>query len=77
MSPEQFAQFGIVGLVLFWFMWRSEKKTEQLTKAINNQTIIMMSVIDVIASCPNNNADGKRIKSEELQKIKTEILKTT
>lgn len=79
METEVLAQYGIIGLVLLWFMYRLEKILTTQTKAINNQSLVMISVIDVISRCPSTKGskNGNKIKEEEMEKIKTSILKAT
>lgn len=46
MSPDQwvglFMQVGIAGAMLYWFASRMEKRMEQLTKAINRMSSLLM-----------------------------------
>jgi hypothetical protein len=77
MGSEQLVQFGAMGIVLAWFMFRNEKKTEGLTKAINNQTKVMIYLVDVISGCPNNSSgtNGNKLRASEFNKIKEEVLR--
>ncbi len=78
---EPFIQYGAIGLVLAWFMFRSEKKTEALTKAINNSNKVVLCLVEAVSGCPNNTNSnenamtGRRIRTEQLNAIKEEILK--
>lgn len=33
-TPDMLIQYGLLGIVLGWFMFRMEKKLDELTKAI-------------------------------------------
>ena len=40
----QLANYGIVGVVLAWFMLRADKRDEQLQKDIENNTLVLKEV---------------------------------
>lgn len=42
---EPLVASGPIGVVLFWFMWRMEKKTNEQTQAINNQVLMTAATI--------------------------------
>jgi len=44
MALEQFAQYGVIGLVLFWFMWRNEAVITRLTTAVDNNTLALVKL---------------------------------
>lgn len=67
-------QFGAVGAVLLWFMSRYEKKAAETTKALNNNTLAVIYLIEVISGCPNNNSTNNPIRAEEIKNIKQQIL---
>ena len=78
---EPLVQFGAIGIVLAWFMIRSEKKTEALTKAINNNNKILIYVVDAISGCQSNTANlaggiGANIRTDQLKDLREEILKS-
>ena len=78
---EPFLQYGAIGIVLAWFMFRSEKKTEALTTAINNSNKVVLCLIDAVSGCPTNSNSkdgantGRQIRTEQLNAIKEEILR--
>ena len=41
---SQLANYGVIGLVLAWFMLRAEKKDEKMTKAVENNTLVLEKV---------------------------------
>jgi len=57
-------------------MFRNEKKTDGLTKAINNNNKILLLLIDAVGGCPNNGKNsGIKIREEQIETLKEEILK--
>jgi hypothetical protein len=46
------AQFGVLGVVLAWFMFRLEKILQQHTKVIERQTRTLAIVLQAIADNP-------------------------
>jgi len=36
LTPDMLLQYGVLGVVLAWFMFRMEKKIEALTEAIDD-----------------------------------------
>lgn len=41
-SFEPFVQFGLLGIVLAWFMFRMEKKMDDLREAVDNVANILL-----------------------------------
>ena len=41
-NPELLFQYGAVGLMLLWFMFRAEKKLDNLREAIDNVAEILL-----------------------------------
>ena len=44
LDVSQLANYGVIGLVLAWFMLRAEKKDEKLTTAVENNTAVLREV---------------------------------
>lgn len=73
-TAEPLLQFGIAGAVLFWFMYRYDNTVKSLTKALNNNTKVMVYLIDAVSDCPTKSVtNGKRIRQDELAKLKEEV----
>jgi hypothetical protein len=78
MGLELLIQYGAIGTVLIWFMYRNEKNIKSLTDAINNhltssinnQSKTNLLMIDVISKCPSN---GGKIRRGEINSLKKEI----
>ena len=75
MELEILAQYGIVGIVLLWFMYRLEKILTMQTKAVNNNSKVMIHVVEVIATCPaaKGSSNGKKLRDKALDNLKNEI----
>lgn len=41
-NPELLMQYGAMGLMLIWFMFRAEKKLDRVTNAIDNVAEILL-----------------------------------
>jgi len=41
-SIEPFIQFGLLGIILAWFMFRMEKKMDDLREAVENVANILL-----------------------------------
>jgi len=66
---------GVMGIILVWFMFRNEKKAEEITKALNNNSMVMLHLIETVASCPQNkNGNGSVLKKQQLERLKEDIL---
>lgn len=38
---QTLANYGVLGVVLVWFMLREEKKSDELKKAVENNTLVL------------------------------------
>ena len=65
---------GVLGVLVAWFMFRSEKKTDGVTKALNNNNLLIIYLIETIANCPTNTTKSSKIRDTELSKIKESVL---
>lgn len=76
---DQLFQYGVIGIVLAWFMLRSEQKTDALTKALNNSNKVVLCLVEAVSGCPGNansdGATGKKIRQDQIESIKEDILK--
>lgn len=41
-NPELVMQYGAMGIMLVWFMFRAEKKLDRVTEAIDNVAEILL-----------------------------------
>lgn len=62
MDPTTFAQYGLLGLVLAWFMLRLEKKIERHTAVIND--LVEAITIEVLSR--KDLHEGARTRAEHL-----------
>lgn len=74
-------QYGAIGAMLVWFMYRDFKTTEKQVEAqnnnarvINNQNKIMLAMIDTISQCPSNGTNPDNVlRKKELDRLKNEV----
>jgi len=71
---QTLANAGVLGAVVLWFMLRSEKRTDNLTKALNNNNLLVVYLIETVANCPNNTTAASSMRDEQMARIKQEIL---
>lgn len=63
-DPTVFAQYGLLGIILAWFMWRLERKLDSIATVINDFTVA--SLLETLS---------RETLSDHLRSQATEILK--
>lgn len=71
-GEKELIQYGAMGIMLLYFMWRDSKMKDRLATNMNQTNKILLLLIDVVSSCPSN-VNGRAIRNEEINKIKEEV----
>lgn len=73
LTIESLTFAGLALFIITWFMRKNDKNTMDLRKSVDNQTLVMLYVIEVVSSCPSNKCGTKK-REKALNGIREDIL---
>lgn len=62
MDPTSLVNYGALGIIVLWFMWRMENSLRRLTKAVNLNSMALIRLLE------RGNPQGAAELAKELSK---------